>query len=89
MNLEQQVRLFKSIPKSNLQEVNPSLQQVSRDPQSVKLENDVNRLMLQKMAEQNKQPDIVQPKNGGVKHVSPDEALKELAALMKSSDNKP
>lgn len=89
MNLEQQVRLFKSIPKSNLQEVNPSLQQVSRDPQSVKLENDVNRLMLQKMAEQNKKPDIVQSKNNDVKHVSPDEALKELTALMKSSDNKP
>ena len=87
MNLEQQVRLLKILPRNNLQEVKSSFQEKTRDPKLVQLENNVNSLMNQKLMEQNKKPDPVLPKNN-VRHVSTEEALKELAALLKSTDNK-
>lgn len=82
MNIEQQVRLLKMLPKNTLQEVSPRFETPQRDPKSVELENAVNKQMQMKLQEQGKPIEIATKSTNGVKHISVEDALKELSSLM-------
>ncbi len=87
MNVNDIVKSLKKLPVSNLQQIETGFQQKQRDPKLVKLENDVNKQMLN--AIQASQPSVpVETRVDGIKHIDPEAALKELMLLLKSTDDK-